>query len=62
MALESNHKVLRDIHIRLKHDNPEDPFEVLCAQTFAISNDLHGNSVLSAFEIGKDYTRSCLYL
>ncbi len=57
LALESKHKVVRDIYTRLKEGNPSESFNRLCSQAFTISNDLYGNGHCSAFECAKGYTR-----
>ena len=58
--LESKHKILRDIYIRLKHCNDIGNFvteDIIIQQTFRISNDLYGNDVMSSHEIAKGYSR-----
>ncbi len=57
LALESKHKILRDIYIRLRKANPQESFHRLCTRTFMISNDLYGNGTLSVYESVKGYTR-----
>lgn len=55
-VLESKHKILRDIYIRLKHCNDIGNFvteDIIIQQTFRISNDLYGNDVMSSHELAK---------
>ncbi len=56
-SMESKHRVLRDIYIRLKHAAPDESFSHRVAKTFRISNDLYGNDVMSAYESAKGFTR-----
>ena len=55
-TIESKHRVLRDIFLRLKSDNPDFHTALLVQQTFRISNSLYGNNLLSAQELAKGYT------
>ena len=56
-VLESKHRVIRDIFLRLS-DHQENTNEgLLIQQAIRISNDLYGNDVLSAHELAKGYTR-----
>ncbi len=56
LSMESKHRVLRDIYIRLKHAAPDESFNRRVARTFRISNDLYGNGVMSAYESAKGFT------
>lgn len=56
-VLESKHRILRDIYLRLKSENPTQDPRLLVAKMFRISNDLYGNNVASAHELAKGYTR-----
>ena len=49
-VLESKHRILRDIYLRLKPDSPDEDPVLLVAKMFRVSNDLYGNSVASAHE------------
>ena len=55
--MESKHKVIRDIFIRLKSANQDKSSSLLAQQAIRISNDLYGNDVVSAHELAKGYTR-----
>ena len=60
-VLESKHKIIRDIFLRLlgdediSDDNVNGP--VLVQMALRISNDLYGNDITSANELPKGYTR-----
>lgn len=60
-VLESKHKVIRDIYIRIKHHNSQTSSKVspqtLVQQALRISNDLYGSDTMSANELAKGYTR-----
>jgi len=60
-AIESKHRIIRDIFIRIKAANDEkiEPLSVpiLIQQALRISNDLYGNDTMSATELAKGYTR-----
>ena len=59
-VIESKHKIIRDIYLRIKHSNEDNNLsndEVLVQQALKISNDLYGNDTCSAFELAKGYTR-----
>eukprot|EP00171_Calliarthron_tuberculosum_P001315 IDg1315t1 len=62
-VLESKHRIIRDIYIRLKHQYGNDSdnlASVLVQRALRISNDLYGNDVMSANELAKGYTRPIL--
>lgn len=61
-VIESKHKIIRDIYIRLKDQaESENAKSVnvknLIQHAIRVSNDLYGNSVMSAQELAKGYTR-----
>lgn len=56
-VLESKHRIIRDVYLRLKHANGSKPHPVLVVEAIRISNDLYGNDVMSAHELAKRYTR-----
>lgn len=56
-VLESKHRTLRDIYLRLKDADPDASERLRVAQMFRISNDLYGNDVASSNELAKGYTR-----
>ena len=56
-VLESKHRVLRDIYLRMKDNAVNDDPRLLVAKMFRVSNDLYGNSVASSHELAKGYTR-----
>lgn len=59
-VIESKHRVIRDIFIRLKgssNDTTINRERLLVQQAMRISNDLYGNDVCSAHELTKGYTR-----
>ncbi len=56
--LESEHRVIRDIYLRLKAANPEDTESpITIQQALRISNDLYGNHIVSAYGFAKGFTR-----
>ena len=57
LAIESKHRSIRDIFIRLEVANPQTEKSLLVHRALRISNDLYGNEVLSAHEQAKGYTR-----
>jgi len=60
-VLESKHRIIRDIFIRLKSANESNiQPEFLVQQSLRISNDLYGNDVVSAYELAKGFTRPIL--
>lgn len=56
-VIESKHRVLRDIYLRLKSENTDQDPRLLVSKMFRISNDLYGNNIASAHELAKGYTR-----
>lgn len=56
-VLESKHRILRDIYIRLRSESPSCDPRVLVSRMFRISNDLYGNDTASAHEMARCYTR-----
>ncbi len=59
-VIESKHRVIRDIYIRLKAvKDPIDDVDawLMIQEALRISNDLYGNDVISARELAKGYTR-----
>ena len=56
-VLESKHRILRDIYLRLKSERPDDDRRLFVAKMFRISNDLYGNNLASSHELAKGYTR-----
>lgn len=62
-VLESKHRVIRDIYLRLRADCTEytkDKNMLLVDKAFRISNDLYGNDMMSSHELAKGYTRPIL--
>lgn len=59
-VIESKHRFIRDVYLRLKvaaENDPNDTKTVLVQQAIRITNDLYGNDVASAHELAKGYTR-----
>eukprot|EP00171_Calliarthron_tuberculosum_P022021 IDg22021t1 len=59
-VIESKHKVIRDIYLRLKAENEaeeEMADQLFVQQALRISNDLYGNDVMSAHELAKGFSR-----
>lgn len=56
-AIESKHRIIRDIYLRLVSANPDVSTKLLVLQAIRVSNDLYGNDVASANELAKGYTR-----
>ena len=59
-VIESKHRIIRDIYLRLKHEcNEENAIKerLIVQQALRISNDLYGSDVCSAQELAKGYTR-----
>lgn len=63
-VLQSKHKVIRDIFLRLQHENSDNNVpvdgEMLVLQALRISNDLYGSDTMSSNELAKGYTRPIL--
>ena len=59
--LESKHRVIRDVFLRLKEARSDDSQKWMDAldvqQAIRVSNDLYGSEVLSAQELAKGYSR-----
>ncbi len=56
-ALESKHKIIRDIFIRLQSESDPSPEAMRAQQAIIISNDSYGNDVCSAYELAKGFSR-----
>ena len=56
-AIESKHRVTRDIYIRLQAADPDADSTLQALQAILMSNDLYGNDVASAHELAKGFTR-----
>lgn len=60
-VVESKHKVIRDIYLRLKDEyqpkNEQEEMMIIQA-ALRISNNLYGNDICSVKELAKGYTRS----
>lgn len=56
-VLESTHRIIRDIYLRLKSASTSEDPRLLVSKMFRISNDLYGNNIASAHELAKGYTR-----
>ena len=56
-VLESKHKVIRDVFLRLNSHNSDVGEALQAQQSIRISNDLYGNSVCSSLELAKGFTR-----
>ena len=56
-AIESKHRVIRDIYIRLQAADPDADSTLQALQAIRMSNDLYGNDVTSAHELAKGFTR-----
>lgn len=56
-AIESKHKIIRDIFLKLSFEKPEELGPLYAQQALRITNDLYGNDVVSATELAKGYTR-----
>lgn len=55
--LESKHRIIRSIFLRLKNANESTPIALLAYQATVISNDLYGSDTVTAFELAKGYTK-----
>lgn len=56
-VLESKHRVLRDIYLRLKSEVEDEDPRLLVAKMFRVSNELYGNNFAPSHELAKGYTR-----
>jgi len=60
-VIESKHRIIRDIFLRLKVSNEElsvpSKIPILIQQAIRISNDLYGNDTMSSTELAKGYSR-----
>ena len=56
-ALESKHRVIRDVFLRLQQASPEIDARILVTQALRICNDLYGNDVASSYELAHNRTR-----
>ena len=57
-VIESKHRIIRDIYLRLRSATDENNTSaLLVVQALRISNDLYGSDVMSAQELAKGYTR-----
>jgi len=56
-VIESKHKIIRDIFLKLSFGKPEELGGLFAQQAIRITNDLYGNDVMSANELAKGYTR-----
>jgi len=59
-VIESKHRIIRDIFLRLKSADKDvntESHKALIYQALRISNDLYGNDIMSANEMAKGYTR-----
>ena len=54
-VLESKHKIIRDIFIRLESESDPSSEAMRAQQAIRISNDLYGNDVCSAYELAKGF-------
>ena len=54
---EPKHRVIRDVYLRLISENPTFDKRLLMTTAIRISNDLYGNTLASAHELAKGYTR-----
>ena len=61
-TIESKHRIIRDIYLRLKSANPDVSTKLLVLQATRVSNDLYGNDVASANELAKGYTRLLIHV
>ena len=59
-AIESKHRVIRDIYLRLKAHHPNIPTQLLAINAIRVSNDLYGNDIASSYELAHGYTRPLL--
>lgn len=57
LSIESKHRILREIFIRLRAALPDAPLPLLVARMFEASNKLYGNSVMSSHEYVKGFTK-----
>ena len=56
--IESKHRVIRSIYLKLKHAaGPEHDAVKASYKAVSISNDLYGNDTMSAFELAKGFTK-----
>ena len=56
-VIESKHKIIRDIFLRIKTSLPECSETLAAKQAIRTSNDLYGNYVCSSHELAKGFTR-----
>ena len=59
-AIESKHRVIRDVYIRLQAADPDGDRKLHALQAIRISNDLYGNDIASAHELVKGFTRPAI--
>lgn len=62
-VLESKHRVIRDVYLRLKGDSTElseNKGRLLVNMALRITNDLYGSDTMSSFELAKGFTRPAL--
>ncbi len=55
--MESKHKVIRDILLRLKADDEQFGEQLLAQESNRISNELYGNNFCFSHELAKGFTR-----
>ena len=55
-AIESKHRAIRSIYLRLKEDKSLS-IEACAVKAVSISNDLYGSSIMSSFELAKGYSK-----
>ena len=60
-VLESKHRILRDIFLRLQSAFPMEDTRMIVSKIFRVSNDLYGNNVASSHELSKGYTRPIIH-
>ena len=56
-VLESKHKIIRDIFLRIKSEDGNISDTLAAQQSIRISNDLYGNDLCSSYELAKGFTR-----
>lgn len=56
-VIESKHKIMRDIFLKLSFEKPEELGALFVQQAIRITNDLYGNDIMSSNELAKGYTR-----
>ena len=57
-AIESKHKIIRDLFLRIQSDDTDFSEIIAAKQAICISNDLYDNDTCSAHELAEQFTCS----